>query len=155
MGPQGSGWFSVAPTLLGGVPLDGLMCQTVLSKCLGPLPRWERTLRVARECGYNMIHFTPVQVRVPSPPLASPRTLPPGATLTARACPQELGASNSSYSIAHQLRVNPAFGADVSFADIENLVSKMRSEWKVSVPLPLPSSRRRQVATRGPLVSRR
>lgn len=46
--------------------------------------------------------------------------------------PQELGASNSSYSIAHQLRVNPAFGADATFADVEDLVTKMRSEWKVA-----------------------
>lgn len=114
IGQKGSGWFHVAPTLRVGaggrdcVPLDGLMCQTVLAKCLGPLPRWEAALRVARESGYNMLHFTPVQ---------------------------ELGASNSCYSIANQLRLNPAFSADAgreaTFADVENLVSKMRTEWKV------------------------
>lgn len=114
MGPQGSGWFHVAPSLRAGVggaellPLDGVMCQTVLAKCLGPLPRWEPVLRVAHEAGYNMIHFTPVQ---------------------------ELGASRSSYSIANQLRLNPAFSADggreATFADVENIVSKMRTDWKV------------------------
>ncbi|XP_046960879.1 glycogen debranching enzyme [Vanessa cardui] len=112
VGPQGSGWFHVAPTLSAGgshVPLDGVMCQTVLSKCLGPLPRWLRVLRVAHEAGYNMIHFTPVQ---------------------------ELGASNSSYSIANQLRVDPRFndvnsGREATFADIENIVAKMRSDWKM------------------------
>ncbi|XP_037299279.1 glycogen debranching enzyme-like isoform X2 [Manduca sexta] len=114
IGPQGSGWFHVAPTLRVGpsgrdtVPLDGIMCQTVLAKCLGPLPRWEATLRVSKESGYNMIHFTPVQ---------------------------ELGASNSSYSIANQLRLNPQFsadsGRDATFADVENLVAKMRTEWKM------------------------
>lgn len=92
------------------VPLDGLMCQTVLAKCLGPLPRWEPVLRVAKESGYNMLHFTPVQ---------------------------ELGASNSSYSIANQLRLNPVFSADAgreaTFADVENVVSKIRTEWKVSL----------------------
>lgn len=70
VGPQGSGWFSVAPTMrVGGagagaeeVPLDALMCQTVLAKCLGPLSRWERVLQVARDAGYNMVHFTPLQV---------------------------------------------------------------------------------------------
>lgn len=115
MGPQGSGWFHVAPTLRAGpggrdvLPLDGLMCQTVLSKCLGPLPRWESVLRVAREAGYNMIHFTPVQ---------------------------ELGASRSGYSIANQLRLDPHFsaepGREPTFADVENVVSKMRTDWKVS-----------------------
>ncbi|XP_028161356.1 glycogen debranching enzyme isoform X1 [Ostrinia furnacalis] len=114
IGPQGSGWFQVAPTLRVGaggrerVPLDGVACLTVLAKCLGPLPRWESALRVAHEAGYNMVHFTPVQ---------------------------ELGASNSSYSIANQLRLNPRFSADAgreaTFADVENLVAKMRSDWKM------------------------
>lgn len=114
VGPQGSGWFHVAPTLRVGaggrteLPLDALMCQTVLAKCLGPLPRWEGALRVSREAGYNVVHFTPVQA---------------------------LGASGSSYSIADQLRLNPAFGAcpgrEATFADVENLVTKMRTEWKM------------------------
>lgn len=126
VGPQGSGWFHVAPTLRVGpggrdeIPLDGVMCHTVLAKCLGPLPRWEAALRVSREAGYNMLHFTPVQ---------------------------ELGASRSSYSIANQLRLNPQFGADAgrepTFADVENVVSKMRTEWKVSLdPATSPSARR-------------
>ncbi|XP_053603151.1 glycogen debranching enzyme isoform X2 [Plodia interpunctella] len=112
IGPQGSGWFQVPPTLRTGaadaeLPLDALLCHTVLAKALGPLPRWERVLRVSKEAGYNMIHFTPVQ---------------------------ELGASNSSYSIANQLRLNPKFdsdGREATFADVENLVSKMRNEWKM------------------------
>lgn len=46
-----------------------------------------------------------------------------------------MGASNSSYSIANQLRLNPKFsaeaGREATFADVENLVAKMRSDWKV------------------------
>lgn len=58
---------------------------------------------------------------------------------------QELGASDSSYSIANQLRLNPRFGEpvaagaerrDATFADVENIVVKMRNEWHVSVPVP-------------------
>lgn len=49
---------------------------------------------------------------------------------------QELGGSNSSYSLANQLRLNPRFsvdvGRDVTFGDVENIVTKMRTEWKVS-----------------------
>lgn len=132
LGPQGSGWFQVTPTLRAGgeeLPLDAVMCQTVLAKCLGPLPRWEATLRVAHEAGYNMIHFTPVQVRGASPATRHP----PPAPLTSPLPPQELGASGSSYSIADQLRLNPRFGEgaprEATFADVENVVAKMRDEW--------------------------
>lgn len=85
VGPQGSGWFSVAPSLRCGaggrdrLPLDGLMCQTVLAKCLGPLPRWEPVLRVAREAGYNMVHFTPLQVSPRRARPAAPRPPTPAS----------------------------------------------------------------------------
>ncbi|XP_045765102.1 glycogen debranching enzyme [Maniola jurtina] len=106
VGPQGSGWFHVAPAL--GVPLDGVACQTVLAKALGPLPRWARALRVAREAGYNMLHFTPVQAR---------------------------GASDSAYSIADQLRVDARFGApgapEPGYADVERVVADMQRDWKM------------------------
>ncbi|XP_045521820.1 glycogen debranching enzyme [Pieris brassicae] len=114
VGPQGSGWFGVTPSLRAGdctLPLDSLMCQTVLAKCLGPISRWERTLRVGREAGYNVFHLTPVQ---------------------------ELGASGSSYSIADQLKLNPLFddpdtGRRATFSDIENLVAKIHNEWNTLV----------------------
>ncbi|XP_026277583.1 glycogen debranching enzyme isoform X2 [Frankliniella occidentalis] len=109
----GSGYFTVDPVLTCGpdldtpLPLDSVQCQTVLSKLLGPLPTWEGKLRVSKESGYNMIHFTPIQ---------------------------ELGGSNSAYSLSDQLRLNPKFDFDGKTADIidvEAVTDKMRRDWKV------------------------
>ena len=61
------------------LPLDSVVLQTVITKLLGPLTEWDSRLRVARETGYNMIHFTPIQ---------------------------ELGSSNSAYALADQLKVS-------------------------------------------------
>ncbi|XP_066992681.2 glycogen debranching enzyme [Anabrus simplex] len=111
-GPQGSGFFMVDPVLTVGqdeiLPLDCVQCHTVLSKCLGPFSSWERKLRVSHESGYNMIHFTPVQ---------------------------ELGGSNSAYSLSEQLKLNPSFNEgdrQMTFGDLEQLTTKMRNEWKMA-----------------------
>ena len=60
----GAGYFLVDPELI--YPLDSIICQTVLSKLLGPLPTWKDKLEVAYMSGYNMIHFTPIQVCTPT-----------------------------------------------------------------------------------------
>lgn len=84
--------------------LESIRCQTVLSKCLGPLNTWESKLRVAKESGYNLLHFTPIQ---------------------------ELAGSRSAYSLSDQLKTDPSFG-NVGYGDIGKVVSKIRNEWGVS-----------------------
>jgi glycogen debranching enzyme len=81
--------------------LESIRCQTVLSKCLGPLSTWEDKLRVAKETGYNLIHFTPIQ---------------------------ELAGSRSAYSLKDQLKVDPSFG-NASYEDVGKVIKKLRDEW--------------------------
>eukprot|EP01091_Cochliopodium_minus_P012931 TRINITY_DN4039_c0_g1_i1.p1 TRINITY_DN4039_c0_g1~~TRINITY_DN4039_c0_g1_i1.p1 ORF type:complete len:1528 (+),score=372.55 TRINITY_DN4039_c0_g1_i1:37-4584(+) len=67
--------FLVPPKLMINgkqLPLDCVKIQTVLSKCMGKLERWEKILAKSSDYGYNMIHFTPIN---------------------------ELGSSNSAYSL--------------------------------------------------------
>lgn len=66
---QGTLYVQVEPKIFVGsqksskeIPLDSIRCQTVLAKNLGPLTTWENKLIVAKHSGYNMIHFTPIQV---------------------------------------------------------------------------------------------
>ncbi|XP_053549692.1 glycogen debranching enzyme isoform X1 [Bombina bombina] len=109
---SGEGYIVVDPILRIGeddrvLPLDCITLQTFLSKCLGPFDEWEDRLRVAKESGYNMIHFTPLQT---------------------------LGKSRSCYSLADQLQLNPDFsrtGKKYSWADVGKLVEKMRRHWGV------------------------
>ncbi|XP_041659129.1 glycogen debranching enzyme isoform X1 [Cheilinus undulatus] len=109
---SGSGYIVVDPVLRVGadqhvLPLDCITIQTYLSKCLGHLDDWPDRLRVAKESGYNMIHFTPLQT---------------------------LGESRSCYSLADQLAFNPEFsppGQSYSWADVGALVEKLRKEWNM------------------------
>jgi len=77
-------YIDVAPRLsLDGrpLPLQALSIFSVISKFMGKYPTdWEKHLRGISERGYNMIHFTPLQVR---------------------------GASNSPYSLYDQLGWDP------------------------------------------------
>lgn len=94
------------------IKLEGICCQTVHSKLLGPINSWESRLLVSKKSGYNMLHFTPIQ---------------------------ELGASRSSYSVRNQLRVNPEFanepGMEITFEDVAKMIKKCRQEWGVSFKL--------------------
>ncbi|KRY68177.1 Glycogen debranching enzyme, partial [Trichinella pseudospiralis] len=109
---DGIGYFLVLPTLTVGkskkeIPLHAIQCQTVLAKLLGPFNEWEQRLRVSKESGYNMVHITPIQ---------------------------ELGDSNSSYSIADQLVLNPIIQGErreFTFADVRRLFKKMNEDWEM------------------------
>lgn len=66
-------------------------------------------LQVAAESGYNMVHFTPIQ---------------------------ELGISNSAYSIRDQLRLSPVYSPGqqkYNLDDVEGLVEHMNKTWGVSL----------------------
>lgn len=119
-----SGFFVVAPTLM--YHLNSLCCQTYITKLLGPLSEWKEKLQVAKQTGYNMLHFTPIQ---------------------------QLGSSQSAYSISDQMKIDSSYipanythtnvtksyttreGAkqalhiDSSFLKVQKLVEEIRSEW--------------------------
>ncbi|KAJ7408776.1 hypothetical protein WISP_118700 [Willisornis vidua] len=109
---SGGGYIVVDPILHVGadnhvLPLDCVTLQTFLAKCLGPFQEWEDRLKVAKETGYNMIHFTPLQ---------------------------KLGLSRSCYSLADQLEVNPEFSSHnkkCTWSDIGALVEKLKNEWNM------------------------
>ena len=109
---KSSGFFTVDPTLhinsSETLPLDCVSVQTVISKCLGPISEWKGRLQVAKETGYNMIHFTPIQ---------------------------QLGGSCSAYSLLDQLKLNPSFdnpgGKKTSVKDVDKFLCVMRKDWKV------------------------
>lgn len=89
------------------ITLDCIQCQSVITKCLGPFHEWEGRLYVAKATGYNMIHLTPIQ---------------------------ELGESNSAYSLRDQRHLSPAYSDGTNhytYKDVHNLVDKMAKEWKV------------------------
>jgi len=110
---NGNGNFIVEPKLIVGqneeLGLDLIQCQTVLSKCLGYFDNWIGKLQVAHKSGYNAIHFTPIQ---------------------------ELGASQSAYSLKDHKKLNPMFNLENSpqqydFKDIAKFVEFIRTEWKM------------------------
>ncbi|KAF8892098.1 glycoside hydrolase family 13 protein [Infundibulicybe gibba] len=80
--------LTVLPPSKGGViqpedvnlPLDGLSILTMVSKWMGPLNEWKNHFAEAKERGYTMLHYTPLQER---------------------------GESDSPYSIRDQMKYDP------------------------------------------------
>lgn len=67
------------------LPLDGLSILTVVSKWMGPIDKWRDHFAEAKERGYTMLHYTPLQER---------------------------GESNSPYSIRDQMKYDPSMFCD-------------------------------------------
>jgi glycogen debranching enzyme len=89
------------------LPLDALSILTVVSKWMGPISGWEKHFAEARDRGYNMLHFTPLQER---------------------------GESDSPYSIRDQLNYEPSmFGENLERergrVKIEQLLKVAREQY--------------------------
>ena len=101
---NGEGYFQVEPELFDsqGHPFDqhSIICQSVLTKCLGKMSDWRSRLAVAEESGFNFIHLTPIQ--------------------------QLYTVSNSSYSITDHHHLNPHFQG--TFEQLKDLLSTMKKE---------------------------
>ena len=84
------------------LPLNSLSIFSLISKFMGEYPtQWDKHLNGIAERGYNMVHFTPLNLR---------------------------GDSNSPYSIADQLSFDPAFFPNGE-KDVADLVHKMESQY--------------------------
>ena len=84
------------------LPLNSLSIFSLISKFMGEYPtQWDKHLNGIAERGYNMVHFTPLNLR---------------------------GDSNSPYSIADQLSFDPAFFPNGE-KDVAELVKKMESQY--------------------------
>ena len=89
------------------LPLDGLALLTVVSKWMGPLDHWRKHFAEAKERGYTMLHYTPLQER---------------------------GESDSPYSIRDQFRYDPNLFATKNPAnggrdEIEAILKVAREEY--------------------------
>ena len=89
------------------IDLNSLQLQTVLLKLLGPVNEWESRLQVAKESGYNTVHFTPVH------------------DLSTE--------SNSSYCIRDNLILNKnaSQNGKYSLDDVETVVNNMHKNWNM------------------------
>jgi len=91
------------------LPLDGISMITLVSKWMGPISGWRNHFQEAKDRGYNMIHWTPIQER---------------------------GESDSPYSIRNQLAYHPSmfdeksdFEKDGGVSKVEELIHIAREEY--------------------------
>jgi len=89
------------------LPLDGLSILTVVSKWMGPVYEWRRHFKEAKDRGYTMLHYTPLQER---------------------------GESNSPYSIRDQMKYDPEMldgkrEADGGKGAVEGILKIAREEY--------------------------
>ncbi|PWN52853.1 putative 4-alpha-glucanotransferase [Violaceomyces palustris] len=89
---------------------DAIVLQTFVAKWAGPLSEWPSHLNMARDAGYNMLHFPPLQVR---------------------------GSSNSPYSIAdqndfsHDLFNKSIKTKEARHKEMRSWLSKIKSDWGI------------------------
>jgi len=102
------GCFIVQPELYfesgESIDIQSVTMQTVLAKCLGKFEDWKERLQVAHECNYNTVHFTPIQ---------------------------ELGGSNSSYSIRDHHALDPRYGENFTETNLNNFISTLHRSWNM------------------------
>jgi len=91
------------------LPLDGVALLTLVSKWMGPLSSWRDHFAEAKDRGYNIIHWTPLQER---------------------------GESDSPYSIRNQLKYDPSlfdekadFEKDGGVSKVEEILSIANEEY--------------------------
>ncbi|KAJ6581356.1 glycoside hydrolase family 13 protein [Mycena capillaripes] len=90
------------------LPMDGLSILTVVSKWMGPTPEWSKFFAEAKDRGYTMLHYTPLQER---------------------------GHSDSPYSIRDQLKYDEAMfenngrKQDGGKAQVEEILKVAREEY--------------------------
>ncbi|KAF5317624.1 hypothetical protein D9758_018222 [Tetrapyrgos nigripes] len=103
--PPSSG--AVLKDELVNLPMDGLSILTVVSKWMGVLPEWRKHFAEAKDRGYTMLHYTPLQER---------------------------GKSDSPYSIRDQMKYDPSMfqgerGPDGGKAGVESVLKVAREEY--------------------------
>jgi glycogen debranching enzyme len=100
---NGQGYFQVEPKIEKLINQESIACQSVLSKSLGPISERLSRLEVARHSGYNMIHFTPIQLLY--------------------------HVSNSSYAVTDHHKLNPLFKG--THEQMKEVIDQMAKEWNI------------------------